>query len=443
MAENSLQDLVRRIRAVPELKAIFTNLWGEDDVYRRFFFAHRDLLFPRIEEEDFHATIPLLFAGTDPSEPEEQVLVTAGESRRAQLEVLGETTEKKVDEFSQDAKTAACLLLLRFVARNPELKALLDQGEPSWAAVAKAFAKTPPVLDIFEEFKPGPASPGADKVFYEKSRRYATWVKDVVRKGEVVKYASAIDLSNNLIPFYGPCRSHLADLLDARDLAADEHRRILQSLYLQRMITNVGTTFWCARCQDDVTMITSRSRIAPDQLVLPCPKCTKPMHVATLYEPNPLIHEACFSTDGMLGISIGWLLSTRAIAFHSGTYARDQELDFRFELGGRRILLEAKMHKTDKDDEAVQRHLSGDVSQAARHAEEIKKGGDRLDEVWIVTNYHHDKVERELRGVHSRNHAKISTHGIEFVQAADLPRQLAEAATSTSTPSTGRKIRSR
>jgi hypothetical protein len=439
MAENSRPDLVRRIRAVPELKAIFTNLWGEDDVYRRFFFAHRDLLFARIEEGDLHATIPLLFFGTEPSEPEEQVLVTAGESRTAQLDVLGEPTEKKVDEISQDAKTAAYLLVLRFVARNPALKALLDQGEPSWAAVAKAIATTPLMLDIFEEFKPGPASPGADKVFYEKSRRYAAWIKDVVRKGDVVKYASAVDLSNNLIPIYGPCRAHLADLLDARDLEVDEHRGILQGLYLQRMITNVGTTFWCARCQDDVTMLTSRSRIAPEQLVLPCPKCTTTMHVATLYEPNALIHEACFSTDGMLGVAIGWLLSTRGITFQSGSYARDQELDFRFEVGGQRILLEAKMHKTGKDDEAVQRHLSGDVSQAARHAEEIKKCGGGLDEVWIVTNYLHDDIERELNHVHSRNRDKMSTHRIEFVEAADLPRQITEAAT----PSAGRRIRSR
>jgi hypothetical protein len=155
VAENTLQDLVRRVRAVPEFKALFTNLWGDDDVLRRFFFAHRDLLFPRIEEQDFHVTIPLLFFGTEPSEPEEQVLITAGESRKAQLDLLGETTGRKVEEISHDAKIAACLLVLRFVARNPALKSLLDQGEPSWAAIAMAIAATPPVLDIFEEFKPG------------------------------------------------------------------------------------------------------------------------------------------------------------------------------------------------------------------------------------------------------------------------------------------------
>jgi hypothetical protein len=221
----------------------------------------------------------------------------------------------------------------------------------------------------------------------------------------------------------------LADLLDSRHLKADEHQRILQGLYLQRMITNVGTTFWCTRCQDDVTMVTSRSRIAPDQLALPCPKCTMKMHVATLYEPNALIHEACFSTDGMLGVAIGWLLSTRAIPFQSGSYSHDQELDFRFEVAGRRILLEVKMHKTDKDDEAIQRHLSADVSQAARHAEEIKKSGGRLDEVWIVTNHQHDDIERQLSGVRSRNRDKMATHRIEFIEAADLPQEIAEAAT--------------
>lgn len=429
VAANSLQDLVRRIRAVPELKALFTNLWGDDDVLRRFFFAHRDLVFPRLEEPDLHITIPMLFFGTEPSEPEEQVLIAAGESRKAQLDLLGETTGRKVEEVSRDAKIAACLLVLRFVARNPGLKTLLDDGEPSWAAIATAIATTPPVLDIFDEFKPGPASPGADTVFYEKSRRYADWVMDVVRKGDVVKHASTVDLSNNLIPIYGPCRAQLADLLDARDLAIDEHQRILQGLYLQRMITNVGTTFWCTRCQDDVTMITSRSRIAPDQLALPCPKCTKKMHVATLYEPNALIHEACFSTDGMLGVAIGWLLSTRGIPFQSGSYAHDQELDFRFDVAGRRILLEAKMHKTHKDDEAIQRHLSGDVSQAVRHAEDIKKGGGVLDEVWIVTNHQHDRIERQLNGVRTRNRDKMATHNIEFIEAADLPREIAEAAT--------------
>lgn len=425
---DKLKDLVHRIHGVAETRALFTKLWSEDDVFRRFFLAHRDLLYSSIDEGDLHLRLPLLFAGSEPTEAHEQILVTAGESRLAQMNVLTESVDKQLQEVAHDAKIAACLLALRFFSRNPELAALVSAGEPSWSSVAKLIAAQPPSLDIFNEFVLDDHIPaGADPVLFEKAQRYVAFAKAVLQRGEVVKHAAAIDLASNLIPLYGHCRSQLDRLLDVRDLDEDDHDQVLQDLYLRRLITNIGTTFWCAQCQDETCIFSTRSRLGPDQLRMSCPKCKKQMHVATLYEPAPLVHEAISSQDGMLGVAVGWLLHSRGIAFASGTYARDQELDFRFTVGGRPVLLESKMHRTDKDSETVARTLAADIKQAATHAEQIKNDGQRLDEVWIVTNYDHRSIEAELQQAKARCRGKLDEHNVEFVEAAALPEKLAPA----------------
>ena len=73
---------------------------------------------------------------------------------------------------------------------------------------------------------------------------------------------------------------------------------------------------------------------------------------------------------------------------------------------------------------SVADRLAADAKQAATHAQEIKKGGGAVDEVWIVTNYEHAAIESELQRTKTRNRSKMDDHEIQFVEAADLPKRL-------------------
>lgn len=121
----------------------------------------------------------------------------------------------------------------------------------------------------------------------------------------------------------------------------------------------------------------------------------------------------------MLGVAVGWLLEKNRIEYQAGGYAGDQELDYRFELREKRILIECKMFKTHKDDEAIEQHLIGAIKQAIRHVDEIVKT-ERIDATWILTNHELDAIEGPLSRALARYEKEMKARSIELMDVADL-----------------------
>jgi len=339
--------------------------------------------------------------------------------------------EARKDEIAKDMKLALCLLVLRFVYRNPQLRQLLDAGEPSWAAVGRVLGDMTLNSNIFEEFNDldarSSSEPGvpADQALLSVVQRYADEFRRFASDGQVLQFLKGLDFSTALVPFFGICRRSFAGLLAGRRLELADYEFVLRDLYLKRLIANLGTTFWCRHCHDDPFLMSTQSRLGPDQVAVNCPKCQRQTMVATLYEVHPLVRAACLSTDGLLGIAVGWLLRSKHIEFVSNTYARDQETDYRFTVGARRVLLECKQHKTHKDLETTRRHLSDDVSKAVKHAQAIRESNEVVTDVWIVTNYERALVHAEFAHVEADRRAEMAAYNVKFIEPAELPRRLA------------------
>lgn len=423
MSKNS--ELVARVQSSPELALVFQRLWEPSHAdYRRLFFAHRELIFPHLTEGTQRLTLPCLFAGSDSTPEQERALETCGESRDARREAFMRGTDSKAEALGRDLTTALCLLALRFVERNPSMRALLDEGVPTFARVAKAIAAQAPNFELLEEFDDKATEDRVlDGVLRSKVAQYSSAAKDFFGRGGFVDFASSFDLSLQMLPLLSPCRHQLDELLEAREIDFEEYETVLTDLYRARLISNVGTIWWCVRCQDDMAVLTSQSRVSPSQLGLKCPKCQRPMVVGALYKLDETLRDALFSHDGILGVAIACLLTKRGVAFEPGTYAGDQELDFRFKHEERTVLLECKMHKTNRDPEATVQHLVTDINQAARHAIEARKSGP-VDATWIVTNYELASIGDELRAAVQKCREKVDAYSIEVVDAGDLPGRL-------------------
>lgn len=426
MSASNIAGLVDRIQQSAALSLLFQRLWAPSGVEcRSLFLAHRELLFPHQVEGSHRLTIPCLFAGTDPEPEDERLLVAAGEARDARRDTFVRSREPKESNFDQDLKTTLCLLALRFVDRNPGLRALLDVGPPTFASVSKLISATPPSLEIFDEFVGDSSGDRVlDGALRDKILGYSTAFKAFLREGDFMEFATTFDLSLQLWPFLPACREQLFTLLEARGLEYEGYQSILADLYRDRLISNVGTIFWCVRCQDDVTIVTTQSRVSPTHLKMKCMKCQRAMAAGALYQLDGLLRECLFSNDGLLGVGVGWLLKKHGTAFTAEGYVQDQELDFRFRLRDEEVLVECKMHKTNRDAEATIQHLVTDISQAAKHAGVVRKSGATLNTTWIVTNYDLASIAEEVRAAQSRCREKVEAYSIEIVDAGDLPRRL-------------------
>ena len=441
----------------PFSDAFFSKLW-ESNTYQKVFFSHRRTLFPSIDAgKIFYAPLAVLFAGTTPDPESTHVLNVATEVREHSRENLARSLANRISEFGDDMKTAACLLILRFVTKNPQLRALLESDAVAWPGVAKSLADSALDLKIFDEFAtesgdstapdetPEPAAAGTvvlpkDSVLMGKIGRYADELRRFFSSGDALNATQFIDQASLFDVFYTLCREHYIALLDARRLSRDEYLKVLKDLYLKKLIANKNSVFWCPYCHDDLCVLRTSSRLSPHQACLPCPKCQKEMMWATLYDVHPIIRESCLSKDGCLGEAARWLFQKHSIPYEQGTYtSSDFELDFQFSLGDRRILLECKMYKTNKDAETIESNISKAVAQAAKHAKaamaaaqaDSTAGTDNpatLTDVWVLTNLDRSRHSAEIQRVEISRRAEFRRHNIEILDPPTFARYLTEEA---------------
>ena len=423
--------------------AFFSKLW-EMEAYQKVFFAHRRTLFPSIDSEgSFHAPLPMLYAGSLPAPRSIHVLEAFKEVNEVTRDGLLRGLEHKLDNLATDVKVLAIFLILRFITKNPDLRSLLESCTPSWPEVAKVVASTNIDLDIFGEFSRDDSLdnatsasdgttvlPQRDHVLGGKIAFYTDELRGFLGSGNASKLLDFADRNSLHDVYQKLCREHCVKLLQRRNIDPKEYTIVLADLYLKKLIDNTSTLFWCKSCHDDPCVITSRARLSPQQSRLKCPKCDKKMLWATVYNTHQVIRDSCFAKDGCLGIATRWLLQKRQIKFQEGSYTnRDFELDFRFTIGERRILLECKMHKTYKDTETIERNVSGAVKQAARHAEAIlQENSDALTDVWVLTNFDLVRHGAGIQKAMATRRKEVQKYNIQVLDPPTFARHLREDA---------------
>lgn len=146
----------------------------------------------------------------------------------------------------------------------------------------------------------------------------------------------------------------------------------------------------------------------------------------SVYRIHDDIAKVFDSRDGMLARAVQWLLEDRKIKYQSNVFFGDNEVEF--VLGGKEgcILLECKMHKTGKDEDAIRNAIRSGISQVSKTVQRARQEGWKVAKAWLVTNYQHDSCQEAIdkgardfkRGLHADN--------IQIVDAEELPRQLSK-----------------
>lgn len=155
-----------------------------------------------------------------------------------------------------------------------------------------------------------------------------------------------------------------------------------------RLIENIGTVFWCSQCLDEPFIAHTISNIHPSQYNLKCPKCNKKMYHVSAYTLDETILDYIYDSDGLLKCAFNWLLlNEENIQIENSFYSSKHENDFVIGYGGKKYLVEIKMHNTLKDSDSIEEHFIKDLTQIKKHLEGFEEDNIEIKHAFLLTNH--------------------------------------------------------
>ena len=344
--------------------------------------------------------------------------------------------ESIYESKKDDLVPVASLLMLRLLKLNPHLTELLaTQSAPTLVDVRKALSGKK--LDLTNLF---PESEEVEKLWRREEgevgdefllQLIGRWISDFqswVSESGNSSYSNIGSWAARLVDFHTAIApallvgiEHVNGLLKLREVTPEQYRTALRSLYSLRLVTNVGTVFWCRSCDDEPFVAGTTSRLSPEHLsTTKCPKCTLEACAATAYEVDPLLLRVINANDGLLGVAVAWLLHSNDVSYETSVYLSPEknnyELDVQFTIRSKHYLIECKMFKSARDREAVVKSLTSAVRQAIAHADATDG---KFYQVFVVVNFvpDHDVVDHVMKS----SMKGVKKHRVEIVPAKYLP----------------------
>ncbi len=448
-APETIDQLLAAIRGTAPARIFFRKLWRSPDM-QRLFFAHRGLLFPFIDEDGIQVSLPFLFFDTLPNDDDEreqveQLVHTPLELNAEKRNALMDRIRPGTEGLAREAQAIAVLLVVRFVRSNPALVQVIQQPEsPLYADLSRMVSNHPPTAaGVFDDFSDierlwnDGVTVGADPALIGLFKRAVEYVRRSMRVGAIEVGDGSVEMTDvvtewlgtpsKFIPAYLLGHYHLNLLLGAQGLGRTQYQKLLEVLYLQRAVANMFTAFICGQCYDDPLVLTTTSRLSPAQQKLPCPKCGQQTFAVGMYRVDPVLKRAIFSKDGILAVAAVWLLTEKGASVKTGAFVGDHEMDCQFEIADKPFLLEVKMHKTGKDDEAVGANLVKAARQACKTGDKIVTSGGKLDHVVVLTNYDRKRYASEIKRACSRHKRSASSYKLTITDPTGFERLVRDA----------------
>ena len=176
--------------------------------------------------------------------------------------------------------------------------------------------------------------------------------------------------SDPLIGYHVEGYNHLAGLLHSSNLQKPTYRNLLTELHSQQIVFAFHGMLCCAVCVDNRITLTTRSEISPHHLEMTCPRCGHPMVASIFYGLDQTVKDCILSKNGLLGLSIGWLLRRNQLEYEIEAY-NGHAHDFVVTSPSGKFLIECKMHRNDNLNERnVRMWLDQDLKQLGDHLAE-------------------------------------------------------------------------
>ncbi len=370
----------------PHINLFFEHLWNNIHM-QKILFAHRRQIFPDFSEDDMNLRIPFLFWSNLPQN-----------AKKSSLDVLSVQTEfeemkrtqtigimnEYIEEIKNEFEDLAYYYLIKFLRNNQQIIKIAQIDDFSYHYMKKELKNYKNInYDIFNDTDEILSTDsGNESKAIINFDNISKNVKDGIGNN-LLDLINSLDFSNIKGGLFLSGYQNIIEFLTKSDIKTKNYENILSELYSLRLLENFGTVFWCSQCLDEPFITHTISNIHPSQYNLKCPKCNKKMYYVSAYTLDETILDYIYDSDGLLKCAFNWLLlNEENIQIENSFYSSKHENDFVISYGGKKYLVEIKMHNTLKDSDSIEEHFIKDLTQIKKHLEgfeedniEIKHAG--------------------------------------------------------------------
>jgi len=369
---NGQDKILDEIDESPELILFFKRLF-ENSTYQKLFFNHRDVLFFHIE----NVLAPFFFWNNlDESSQASRtirVISTFAEISEIKKERASSFFTNLLLNASDEVKDILAFAIIKFVRENKNVIDLVTAPHFTFQRMKQLLGDYSSLnLNIFDKLEESNST--YDPVFEARGKKIAEAFQRSFKDFTEEFIESVSDsASDPIMGYHLEGEKHLSRLLKTSSLPKLTYLDLLTELHSQHNIFTFHSVIWCNSCVDNPIIISTKSEISPHHLSMPCPRCREQMVASTFYSLDSTIRDSIFSKNGLLGLSVEWLLRKNGLDYRSTSYNK-HEHDFIVTTPTVDLLIECKMHRNDNVDEKnVMMWLEQDLSQVSEQLKELNK----------------------------------------------------------------------
>lgn len=407
ISKRSNREIIDEIFSSENHNLFFSKI-RESHTHRRLFFLHRFDLFG----VDSEIQLPYFYLTNIPKRgrweeniPESRALQhvvskeldVARDSKDFLLSFLG-IPESRAAEFGEDFKDILAYFTVLFIRSNENLINLINAKEFDYKImkfVLRDYKNTINfdniVNKISEAFKGKEGE--IDSVIISKIEKMISQVvSSMTRNITSFIESSRKAIPNMMLSFHLSSKIWLSTILNKTDLTIEDYVNILDDLYINNLIENKSTVFWCENCSlENPSYSEYYGRIAPSKIAKnKCLNCGRNQSFSSLFSLGETLKDATFSKDGFLSVYFGWLLKREEIPFVVNEYSSESENDF---VINNSALVECKMFKSEKDKIAIKSELENSLVQIEKHLDSSVKDGIQIKCAYLIWNRYESPKE--------------------------------------------------
>ena len=389
------KEIIEKIFLSRKHHLFFSNI-RQSKFHRKLFFLHRNDLF--IIDTD--TELPYFFLFPIPVKRTKGLqhivfreMNISKDSKNIVISLLG-NLNVDVTRFLEDFMDIIIYFLIYFIRSNKELKNLIISKEFNYKKM-KSIIKDYKNINIDENINELAKSfreedGKIDNAIVSKIKKVMSLILLIFEKnlGNLIESSKKM-MPNIFLSFHLFSREMYLTILTKGCLSEQEYLDILDDLYMNKLIANESTIFWCENCiLESPSYGEYHGGLAPSNIIKTnCKKCGKSQSYSCIFSIDDLIKDAIFSNDGFLSIYFGWLLKNENISFTLNEYSSEYEYDF---IINNRTLIECKMFKREKDQEAIKSELESAIIQIKNHLESLNKEKKKIKNAYLIWNRYED-----------------------------------------------------
>lgn len=399
ISKRSVEEIISEIYTSEEHNLFFSKI-RRLSIHRRLLFLHRFDLFgvdSGMQLPYFYLTsVPKRGRGEEkvPEPKAFQDVVSreanvAGDGKDFLFSLLG-ISGSGVAEFGEDLKDILAYFTILLIRSNKDLINLVNAKEFDYK-VMKSVLKGYENLgfdnigkELSEVFEGHEGE--IDPVIRSKIERIISQIVFGAAKDIIYVAESSRKAIPNIMPsFHLSSRLWLSTILTKTHLAMHDYTDILNDLYMNKLINNESTVFWCENCiLESPSYDEHYGRIAPSKITKnKCLTCGRTQFYSSIFSLDELLRDAMFSKDGFLSVYFGWLLKTEEIPFIVSEYSSEYENDF---VINNNVLVECKMFKSEKDTIAIKSEFKNSLVQIIKHLHSLSKDRKQIKYAYLIWN---------------------------------------------------------